>query len=339
VVDGPSARVALDADPPDVEAVNDLLAALQERGMTTLVAWDPLLRHVARQAGFGGDLRGDLRAGTGTGTGTSATLADGLAELVDGVRVVARPVGGGFKALIRSAVSGLPAAAEFDVTDVETGRTLRVLLPTREDLMIEGVACAVDTAERVTRRFGKAMPPLRVLSIDHSSSGLRDHRHAGESSGSAAQISLSASLVCAEEYVKLQRTRAVRPARHPSAAVRGPFTVIDGVTAHEMWHQMEHMLEAVDYRASIEFRRALGAYFGLATLEHVVDGRRPNASEAARAANERLVAEVSPYAGSARLEATAEMFKLWWCAAEPPTGVIKFFGELVERYFPPPARS
>lgn len=64
----------------------------------------------------------------------------------------------------------------------------------------------------------------------------------------------------------------------------------------------------------MEMRRRLGQHFGVATLEHAVLGGVLGAPEEWRNAHTQLVDEVSPYGGTARREATAEMFKLWWCS-------------------------
>lgn len=43
--------------------------------------------------------------------------------------------------------------------------------------------------------------------------------------------------------------------------------------------------------------------------------------------------EVSAYATTNPSEATAELFKLWWCTRDDPPPIARFFGELLERYF------
>ena len=48
----------------------------------------------------------------------------------------------------------------------------------------------------------------------------------------------------------------------------------------------------------------------------------------------RLVDEVSEYATTNPREATAEMFKLWWCRDGAPSPVVARFGELIEEFFP-----
>jgi hypothetical protein len=51
----------------------------------------------------------------------------------------------------------------------------------------------------------------------------------------------------------------------------------------------------------------------------------------------RIVQEVSAYATTNMREATAEMFMLWWCSRPdaPPAPLVRRFGALVDRYYPP----
>jgi hypothetical protein len=95
-----------------------------------------------------------------------------------------------------------------------------------------------------------------------------------------------------------------------------------------MWHQMEGAIEAQRAMDGIELRRALGEALGVETLERAVNGGRTRAPEAWSAAHARLVKEVSPYAATAPVEATAEMFKLWWCGSGDLAPIVRRFGEL-----------
>ena len=110
--------------------------------------------------------------------------------------------------------------------------------------------------------------------------------------------------------------------------------MLDGVVAHELWHEMESSFMARRYRDSMEMRRQLGAYFDVDTLERAVLGGRPGSPPAWWEAHRRLTTEVSAYAGTTIREATAEMFKQWWCRTGTPTGVVRRFGELVDEFLP-----
>jgi hypothetical protein len=87
----------------------------------------------------------------------------------------------------------------------------------------------------------------------------------------------------------------------------------------------------------VEFNRALGEELGVETFEHALRGRDAGAPEPWRAGFRRIVAEVSPYATTNMREATAELFKLWWCASpqSPPAPLVARFGALLDRYYPP----
>ena len=54
-------------------------------------------------------------------------------------------------------------------------------------------------------------------------------------------------------------------------------------------------------------------------------------------AHRRIINEVSLYATTNMREATAEMFKLWWCSSPeaPPAPLVARFGALIDRYYPP----
>jgi hypothetical protein len=107
---------------------------------------------------------------------------------------------------------------------------------------------------------------------------------------------------------------------------------VDGTVAHEWWHQIDAHFQARRYRESIEFRREIGHYFGVETIEHAT-AVQANAPDAWKAAHERVAGEVSSYGGTNPKEATAELFKLWWCNVGEPTPVVRLFGQLLARYF------
>jgi hypothetical protein len=115
-----------------------------------------------------------------------------------------------------------------------------------------------------------------------------------------------------------------------SAGVPAPFNQIDATTAHEIWHQMDGAIEARRSMDGIDLRRRLGEALGVETLEQAVNGARPRSPERWKVAHARLVDEVSAYGATAPVEATAEMFKLWWCAVGEPTPIVRRFGELIE---------
>jgi hypothetical protein len=140
---------------------------------------------------------------------------------------------------------------------------------------------------------------------------------------------MNASFASLEGLTRMEQLRAERSSGG-SAVVPAPFNQIDGTTAHEIWHQMEGAVEARRSMDGIDLRRRLGEALGVETLEQAINGGRPRAPDAWKVAHERLVNEVSPYGATAPVEATAEMFKLWWCANGAATPIVRRFGELVE---------
>src|SRR4029077_1296677 len=109
--------------------------------------------------------------------------------------------------------------------------------------------------------------------------------------------------------------------------VPAPWSSLDARTSHELWHEVELAWENARCADSVEFRRALRARLGQQTLEKVFAD-----DDALRV----LAREVSGYATTNRLEATAEMFKRWWCGPQPEGSVPERFGAIVNRFFPTP---
>ena len=118
-----------------------------------------------------------------------------------------------------------------------------------------------------------------------------------------------------------------------SASVPPPFTALDGVTADELWHNLDSAIQVSG--TYVHFNRALGEALGVATLEHALRGGEHDAPAgmAGRACTAwrprcRCTRPTNPR------ECTAEMFKLWWCSNGKVTPVVARFGELVDEYYP-----
>jgi hypothetical protein len=251
----------------------------------------------------------------GTAGSTNHTEAVELAAAVEaalppGTRVEGRRTRG-LRAVVRGAVSGLVAQHDLLVHDAAfRARPLRVAVPGGE-VVAANVAAAVDTALAIRRRFGDAVSHLRVISFDLSNPDLVSGRQAGSAHQTLSIVHLNAAYV--------QAPAPVSPA------------FLREVTAHELWHLIDGWLQARRYRDTIELRRALGEHFGAPSLEHVTRGDVPGARD-------RLVTEVSAYAATNPVEATAELFEQWWTrpsSAHSPA--VRLFGELVERYLPAPS--
>jgi hypothetical protein len=216
------------------------------------------------------------------------------------------------------------------VHDGSDAEPLRLAVPFGEAVLVEGVAISIDTALAIRGRFRPLVDDVRIF-YDQSLQGLRTGSVAGAAYSAVRDIHLSpayASVVAMD----------TQPGRHlgwqPPHVALAPFTRIDSVVAHEYWHQIESGLESSRYGDSVEFRRALGGYFGVETLEHVIKGSSKGAPAHWQEAYRRLHDEVSAYAATAPKEATAELFSQWWCTASDPPPSARFFGEVLRRVFP-----
>ena len=308
---------------------------------------DLLIRYEAHRAGFVSDLRGPLVPGDrpigpygglldrrdGDGERDAGWLAGEVGRVVTGASVTADRAPRAFGRLARGATAGFGDMARLVVRPAGGAPAFVVAVPIRDDVIAESVALAIDTTLAVRRTFGGAIDHLKTVSFDHAAHGMVKGRYAGMANANASVVHINASFALADDLLDLRRGREASPPKRPSGQVGGPFTAIDGTTAHELWHQMEAAFEARHYADSIQFRRALGEYFGVETIEQVTNGGHARSPDAWRAAYARLGEEVSPYATTNPREATAEMFKFWWCIAGPLPPVIRQFGALLETYF------
>jgi hypothetical protein len=305
----------------DRELARELVTALAPVDRP-LALWDELTRTEARLAGWTGPLRAPLRP-PGAMRPRAADADPRLTavqELLPGIDVARR--GFGRKVLNLRAVAA------------DGGLRMRLKAPDRNDLMSEVVAAALDTAFAIRRRYGRMTAGVHTITIDDGAGGFDDHATAGSTQGGSGTIYLETSLAFADALSADRIRRGGR--RGVSAAVPRPWFHIDGVVAHEIWHNMDATLAAMP-GVYVEFNRALGAELGVETFEHALRGRGAGAPEPWRAGFRRIVDEVSPYATTNMREATAELFKLWWCASaqSPPSPLVARFGALLDRYFPP----
>ena len=338
-------------------------SAVDEVVLDTL---EPIFRMQARRLGFEGPLRGPLHRPAWQAEGRpadSGRRADSdpavermplgleLASLMADVEVTRRRRRGPIGTLTRSAASVVAGVADFDIVDLRGDRPpLRLTVLDRPGLLADNIAMAVDTVLAISRAFGAAAAEIRQVSFVRSMQGFRSGSIAGAAHLNLGHMDLNGAYVTAEGLRRLRgqgRAAAMRwqdrhagPRLDRPAVVVGASSIIDGVAAHEAWHLIEAQFEARRYGESIELRREIGRYFGLDTLEHVAHGLGEDAPDALRTAQARLAQEVSGYATTNAREASAEMFKLWWCArAEPgsePAGarpVVTFFDGALRRHF------
>jgi hypothetical protein len=305
----------------DRELARELVTALAPIDRPVALG-DELTRTEARLAGWTGPLRAPLTppgpmppGGVGV-----VPLLPVVQDLLPGVDVSRRGFG--------RTVLHLRAVA------ADGGLRMRLKAPDRSDLMPEIVAAALDTAFAIRRRYGRMAAGVHTITIDDGAGGMDDHMTAGSTQGGSGTIYLETSLAFADALSADRLRRGGR--RGVSAEVPRPWFHIDGVVAHEIWHNMDATV-ATTPGVYVEFNRALGEELGVETFEHALRGRDAGAPEPWRAGFRRIVAEVSPYATTNMREATAELFKLWWCASpqSPPAPLVARFGALLDRYYPP----
>jgi hypothetical protein len=299
------------------DVATSVVAALTQARVAALDVGDALVRAAARDAGWTGALRAPLVAPAGTGERLDPVAMVGT--LLDGAAVERRGI-----------------SRRTVVIRVTTADRLRmkVRVPDRADVMPEMLAAALDTALAIRRRFGRMASGVHAISIDDGAGGFDDHRTAGAATSGTGTFFLDTSLACGEA-MDAQRRRTAG-GRGISAQVRRPWFSIDGVVAHEYWHNLDTTVAATP-TTYVEINRALGAELGVDTFEHALRGRETTAPPAWQHALGRIVQEVSPYATTNMREATAEMFKLWWCAPTdvPPAPLVACFGALLDRFYPP----
>ncbi|HEX3540993.1 MAG TPA: hypothetical protein VHT75_11190 [Acidimicrobiales bacterium] len=306
---------------------------------------DLRLRYFARAAGFQGPLRGDLRldlraspaAPAGGESGVTRLVSD-LEALLPDVTLATRRPPGIVRSILRSAASGVSGTVHLIARLANEDRALQLAVPVTSDVLAESVALAVDSALSLRRRFRPLLDPVRVF-FDEEAHGMRVGTIAGLAAPSVRDVHLNSAYLSLSGQERLQRQRAERtanpdPARRPPLTVLPPFTWLDALVAHEFWHQIEFGLESARYRDSVEFRRVVGRYFGVETLEQAIKGARADAPSEWQAAHRKLAGEVSAYGATAPKEATAELFAQWWCTPADPPPPARFFGPVLRQFFP-----
>ena len=213
-------------------------------------------------------------------------------------------------------------------------RPVTVRMPNRRDAIPEAVAEILDTAVGVLRRH-----PVDILRIscETASYDLASGHHAGETHPNVGMVYLNRSYLLADDLERMQRGWVARnPGARRGELVPPPYSRIDGITAHELWHRIENAHHQTDW---IAIHRALGIELGVETLEQALRGGAKNAPPAWQHAFARVVNEVSQYATTNPLEAKAEMFMQWWCRSESPSPLVARFGALIEAALPAGRRA
>lgn len=314
-------------EPAEVGVARATLEQMLADGVTELAGGGPIVRDQARRAGWTGPLRGPLRY---TGAPGPVETVAAVGALVPLLRVTEKPTSARFvDRMLRRAVTGVEHIAEIVVADRSGLDPFRVSYPDRDDLLVEELARVIDVAAAMRGRFGDALAHVRLVAIDLGQQGFASSHVAGTASPILGNVHLNASFFLPDGLVTLAAAREARDPREQRPAPARPMlagtSTIDGTMAHELWHQVELAFTSRRYRDSIAFRQAVGAYFGVETLEHAVTRPGP--------AHDRLVHEVSEYGATKAIEATAEMAKLWWYGVDTP--VVRHFASVVDDFFPP----
>ena len=276
-------------------------------------------RTEARLAGWTGPLRAPLRPPARCRPGASGWFrrSRSVQDLLPGVDVSRRGFG-------RTVLHLRTVAADG-------GFRMRLKVADRPDVMPEMLAAALDTAFAVRRRFGRMASGVHTISIDDGAGGFDDHTTAGST----------------------QRHRHLLPRHQPrvrrrdrptgSAAVAGggcrrrcpargsrstaSSRTSTGTTSTPRWRRRRRCTSSSTAPSvwSSASRRSSTRCAGVSRRARVARRFR------------RIVAEVSPYATTNMREATAELFKLWWCASpqSPPAPLVAWFGALLDRFYPP----
>ena len=304
----------------------DIVGALTGTNIGAVAVGDELVRNAARAAGWTGALRAPLVAPNGAALATApasdlgADTASAVAALLPGTVVERR----GFGRRVLSLRATRP-----------DGLRLKVKVPDRPDVIPELLAGALDVAFEVRRRFGRMASGVHTIAVDDGAGTFDDHRTLGSAQSGTGTFFLDTSLAFVGAMDEQRRRMSGRPG--VSATPSRPWFAIDGVVAHEYWHNLDTTVVATP-AVYLELNRALGEELGVDTYEHALRGREPGAPPEWQAGFQRILQEVSPYATTNWRESTAELFKLWWCRppGEPPSPLVGAFGALLDRFYPPP---
>ena len=300
-----------------------LVAAVAGTRVPALDVGDELVRSAARDAGWTGALRAPLVPPTAPPTEPPrpGDTAAAVAALLPGAVVERRGFGRRVLSLRATAPDGL---------------RLKVKVPDRPDVIPELLAAALDVTFAVRRRFGRMASGVHTIAIDDGAGTFDDHSTLGSAQSGTGTFFLDTSLAFVDAMDAQRQRMAGR--RGVSASPARPWFAIDGVVAHEYWHNLDTTVVATP-AVYLELNRALGAELGVDTYEHALRGREAGAPPEWQLGFQRILQEVSPYATTNWRESTAELFKLWWCRPPdgPPAPLVATFGALLDRFYPPAA--
>ena len=205
----------------DFERAADILERLRAAGTDTLDTDVLVLRHVARQRGWSGPLRGALTYDASV----ARPFVEELQALLPDAEVALAPHKSLLKKVWASAMSGVTGMTRVRATP-RVGPTVVVQLPDREDLVAEAAAIAIDTTFAIHGRFGEAAAYVDSISFDHAEHGMADGRVGGVARAIRGEVHINANYVVAST---LKGTRTTQLAG--TVAQTNTFNVSGGILA------------------------------------------------------------------------------------------------------------
>ena len=326
-----------------VAAVGALVEAARARGLSpvTIRGADPLVRTMARAAGFTGALREDLALELGTVTSAGIDqeeldvegLIDALAELLPGVTVhIDR--GGWTRRIARRFETGVRGSTR--ISAARGAATAAVVVPLRPDLMVEAVAAALDTTLAISTRLGALARKLPPVVFGISGLEFAEGRVSGTADPGRVSINLAhVSITACDELIR-RRAEAAPPGRsfRPTCPPEGARFELDSTIAHELGHCVDHLGRSGRLSDSTEFRTRMGQALGVRSVELALRGCEAGAAPEWQRAFRDLVDQVSDYATTNGVELFAEIFAAWF---EAKSGsVTEEFNLLMNEQFPSP---
>lgn len=305
-----------------------------------LMASDPLVRDVARAAGFSGALRTPLIGTIGTAgvvapsvqrNGDAAELVPSLESLLPGTSVVIE-TGGWAARLSRRLVTGM--AGNVRVIAQRAGVRVASVVPVGPDLMVESLAAAIDTQLAVESRLRHLAGRLPAVFFAMASAQMMHGRVSGQVASGG--LSVNPAHVHRSVYGRLAiRPVIPRPERgmgsRPSRGPIGDFLPVDGVVAHELGHCVDQLGSRGSLSDTTEFRQCMGRAVGVGSIEKALRGREADAPADWRRAHDALRDQISDYATTSVVELFAEVFSV---SAQSGEGslVAAFDGFVAERF-------
>jgi hypothetical protein len=232
-------------------------------GARRLRARDGVLRDRARARGYDGALRADLGF---TGTPVEERLDRYLPDA--DVRL---PRESALRRGARRLASGVGDLRTVVAT--RGGVTVSVTAPVGATTMTESLAATLDTLLRVSARLGPLaarIPPITFAVPDQRTAV---GHVAGSNAGAAIALSPWYVDRAAVTRVRSRLDEAGRAAFRTPQRVDSAWLAVDAVVAHEIGHSLDQAAGSGALSDTTDWRRAIGAALGLASVEPAVRPR------------------------------------------------------------------